>query len=441
MTLRRRTLLAGFAASAAAPALAQSLDGSTMGIAPDAGDQSAALQEALLRAAGEGRPLFLPAGTYLATNLLFPSDVLVEGVPGATVLAASAADPVARISGNTDITLRGIAFNNGAGGPNDGRRGLLEIEASDRITLEDCSFSGSPSNGLLVRDAAAAITRCHFSGHAQAGIFSMDSRGLRVSGCVVTDCGNGGILIWSADQRRDGSIITGNSIARIDWKGGGDGQNGNGINVFRSSEVIVADNHITDCAFSAVRLNATRDCQVSGNVCINSGEVAIFSEFGFSGSVIANNVIDGAATGISITNLDSGGQVAVCSGNIVRNITATSAVNPDTRGVGLYAEAETVISGNTVTGVQGFGIVAGWGPFRRNVVVTGNTVSSVTYGIGVSVVDERPSGPVAVTNNQVSGAASGGIVGMRWDELVEPDLAANASRYAQVTVAGNQVAG
>jgi uncharacterized secreted repeat protein (TIGR03808 family) len=440
MTLRRRTLLAGLAATAATPALAQSLDASAIGVVPDAGDQSAALQEALLRAAGEGRPLFLPAGTYLATNLLFPSDVLVEGVPGATILAASAADPLARISGNTDVTLRGISFSNGAGGPADGQRGLLEIEASERITLEDCSFSGSPSNGVVVRDAAAAITRCYFSGHAEAGIFSMDSRGVRISGCVVTDCGNGGILIWSTDQRRDGSIVIGNSIARIDWKGGGDGQNGNGINVFRSGEVIVADNHIADCAFSAVRLNGSRDCQVSGNICTNAGEVAIFSEFGFSGSVIANNLIDGAATGISITNLDSGGQVAVCSGNIVRNITSTSAVNPDTRGVGLYAEAETVISGNTVSGVEGFGIVAGWGPFRRNVVVTGNAVSSVTYGIGVSVVDEPPAGPVTITNNQVSDTRSGGIVGMRWEELVELDLAANASNYAQVTVAGNQVA-
>lgn len=440
MTLRRRTLLAGLAASVAAPALAQSLDASTMGVAPDAGDQSAPLQEALLRAAGEGRPLFIPAGTYLATNLLFPSDVLVEGVPGATILAASAADPVARISGNTDVTVRGITFANGTGGPSDGQRGLLEIEASDRITIEDCAFSAGAANGLVVRDAAAAITRCHFTGHAEAGIFSMDGRGLRISNCVVSECGNGGILIWSSDQRRDGSIVTGNSISRIDWKGGGDGQNGNGINVFRSGEVIVADNHIADCAFSAVRLNGTRDCQVSGNICTNAGEVAIFSEFGFSGSVIANNLIDGAATGISITNLDSGGQIAVCSGNIVRNITATSAVNPDTRGVGLYAEAETVISGNTVSGVEGFGIVAGWGPFRRNVVVTGNTVSSVTFGIGVSVVDEPPAGPVAITNNQVSGATSGGIVGMRWEDMVEPDLPANASQYAQVTVAGNQVA-
>jgi uncharacterized secreted repeat protein (TIGR03808 family) len=435
----RRTVLAALAATAAAPALAQSLDATQLDIAPGDSDQSASLQDALLRASTEGRPLFLPAGTYFCTNLQFPSDIVVEGIPGATILAASASDPVARISGNTDVTLRGLTFVAGSGGPAGDDRALLEIEASDRITIERCGFTGSAANGISVRDAAARIEGCTLASHALAAIFSIDSRGLKVSGNTITDCGNGGILIWSSETRRDGSILTGNSIARIDWKGGGNGQNGNGINVFRSAEVIIADNHIADCAFTAVRLNSSRDCQVSGNICINSGEVAIFSEFGFSGSVIANNLIDGAASGISITNLDTGGQVAVCTGNLVRNITATSAVNPDTRGVGIYAEAETVVSANTVNAVAGFGIVAGYGPFRRNVVVSGNTIASVTWGIGVSVVDEAPSGSVSVTNNQISGATDAAIVGMRWEDMVERDLAANAGKYPGVTVAGNQL--
>src|SRR5690606_20224198 len=127
--------------------------------------------------------------------------------------------------------------------------------------------------------------------------------------------------------------------------GGGNGQNGNGINIFRADEVIVADNHIADCAFTAIRLNSTNNTKISGNICLRSGEVAIFSEFSFSGSVIANNIIDGAASGISITNLDSGGRLAVCSGNIVRNITPVSLVNPDTVPIGIFAEADTAITG------------------------------------------------------------------------------------------------
>src|SRR5690606_25018125 len=137
----------------------------------------------------------------------------------------------------------------------------------------------------------------------------------------------------------DGSVVSGNTIERINWTAGGNGQNGNGVNVFRADDVIVADNVISDCAFTAVRVNAGRNTQVRGNTCLNSGEVAIFSEFGFSGSLIADNIIDGAATGIDITNLDSGGYLATCTGNIVRNIHPASAVNPDTRPVATYAEA------------------------------------------------------------------------------------------------------
>ena len=129
-------------------------------------------------------------------------------------------------------------------------------------------------------------------------------------------------------------------VERIAALDGGTGQNGNGINVFRAGEVIVDNNHISGCAFSAVRLNATTNTQVTGNACIDSGETAIFSEFGFSGSVIANNVIDRAALGISIANLDSEGHLATCSGNIVRNILPSSPNNPDTTPCGIFAEAD-----------------------------------------------------------------------------------------------------
>ena len=101
----------------------------------------------------------------------------------------------------------------------------------------------------------------------------------------------------------------GNRIANIDWRGGGNGQNGNGISIYLADDVIVSDNQISDCAFSAVRINGGKNCQIRGNSCSSLGETAIYAEFGFSGSVIADNVVDGAATGISITNLGDDGAV------------------------------------------------------------------------------------------------------------------------------------
>ena len=430
----RRHLLAGlaalpFASSARAQAIIPELNPGT----PD--DQSGLLQDALLRASAEGRPLFLPPGTYYAQNLQVPSNLVVQGIPGKTVLAAAGASPIARIAGSAHVRFESVSFGGGFGGPVGGEAGLLEIEASDHITLSDCAFNGGKASGIAIHDAAAEIDTCDFLGHGLAAIFSLDSRGLTVNGNRIAGCGNGGILIWGNASRRGSSTIIGNSITGIGASDGGNGQNGNGINVFRCDDVLIANNRIADCAFTAIRLNSTNNVVVSGNLCRNSGEVAIFSEFAFTGSVIANNIVDGAALGISVTNMDKSGQVATVTGNVVRNIREASAVNPDTRPIGIYAEAETTITGNTIYSVVGTGIRAGNGAFLRNVVIADNVVSAVNTGIGVSVV--AGAGPVAITDNIIT-AIDHAIVGMEWEKVVSDDLARDAARYPQVNIGGNR---
>ncbi|MEH0071825.1 hypothetical protein V6L77_18445 [Pannonibacter sp. Pt2-lr] len=45
--------------------------------------------------------------------------------------------------------------------------------------------------------------------------------------------------------------------------------------------MIIASNHVSDCAFSAIRANSASNVQISGNTCLRSGETAIYSEFSF----------------------------------------------------------------------------------------------------------------------------------------------------------------
>ncbi|MET3926233.1 TIGR03808 family TAT-translocated repetitive protein [Devosia sp. 2618] len=432
MLSNRRRVLAGIATFAlVTPVAAQSvLDATTVGLVGNSdADQSPALQRALDTAAAAGQTLRLPGGRIVAGNIQFPSNLIVEGVPGSTQLVSAFGNPVGGITGRTAVILRDIAFVAAPAG-NKEAPALFGIEASEAITLERCSFSGA-STGLMITDAAVTIRDCRFTDLGDAAIHSMNSRGLLIAGNRITGCGNAGIRIWRSDNGSDGSIVTDNHIAKIGWVGGGNGQNGNGINVFKADEVIVANNHIADCAFTAVRLNSTNNTQISGNTCLRSGEVAIFSEFAFSGSVIANNIVDGAASGISMTNLDSNGQLAVCTGNIVRNITPLSLVNPDTTPIGIFAEADAAITGNTVQKVPGVGIVAGFGPFLRNVMISGNVVTASNIGIGVSVVDG--AGKVKIAGNLVD-ARDHAVVGLAWDQIMEPDLLSNASRYGNVTV-------
>lgn len=417
----RRHVLAGLASvSLAGPAMAQSDS-----LVPDSSeDQAPAFQNALHAAAAIGY-LRLPAGRFRVSGLQFPGNLIIEGVPGATWLVGMGAAPVT-ITGQSNIVLRNIGFAGDAGDAP-----LLAIELCEGITLEGCQFRDSPRTAIGLYRSAATIRDCDFAGHGDAAIHSLDSLGLLISGNRITRCGNAGIRVWRSESGPDGSIVTSNRISDIDWRAGGNGQNGNGINVYLADEVLVTDNHIADCAFTAIRLNTTRNTIVSDNQCFNSGEVAIFSEFGFSGSVIANNIVDGAAGGITMTNLDTGGEVAVCSGNIVRNIFPRSEVNPDTTPFGIFAEAEAAITGNVVENVPGTAIGAGWGPYLRNVLVANNVVRSSRIGIAVSLAEG--AGPVTLSGNLVA-AEDYGIVGMLWTEIAEPDLLGAVNKYPHVTV-------
>ncbi|KKB76744.1 hypothetical protein VW35_16725 [Devosia soli] len=411
--------LSALAAVASAPVQAQTAD-----LVPDSdADQTTALQAAI---DGATDRLTLPAGRFRVGQINLKSNFTLEGVPGATWLVASGG-PALVIANQQSTIVRDMGFTG-----NSGTDPLLGIETGTDITVERCHFIDGSSIALGLHATSARIRDCVFNNHADCAIHALESQGVLISGNHIDGCGNAGIRIWRDTQGVDGSIVTNNRIANIDWKAGGNGQNGNGINVYLADEVIVSDNHISDCAFTAVRLNTTKNTVVSGNQCRTCGEVAIFSEFGFSGSVIAENVIDGAATGISITNLDSEGHLATCANNIVRNILPKSAVNPDTVPVGIYVEAEVSVTGNIVENVPGIGIAAGFGRFMRSIIISNNVVYASDIGIGVTVADNP--GPVLIADNMVYEPRVGEIVGLEWTEITEPDLRAVADKYPHVTI-------
>lgn len=395
-------------------------------------DQSSAVQQAIDAAALGGKDVLLPSGEYLVKELSLPSKIRIFGSARGTYLDSFDGAPIFRVGTLGDIVLDGITFGGSV------TEAMIVLDGTETFTIRDCAFSGN-GVGIGAYGASATIENCSFTGLSDAAIHSVNSLGLIIRGNRISECGNAGIRIWRDEPGHDGSIVTGNIIKQIDWTGGGNGQNGNGVNVYQADGVIVSDNVISDCAFTAVRVNAGRNTQVRGNTCLNSGEVAIFSEFGFSGSVIADNIVDGAATGIDITNLDSGGYLATCTGNIVRNIFPSSAVNPDTRPVGIYAEADTVVANNVVENSPGVGIAAGYGPFVRNVSVTDNVLAGCAIGIGVTVVDDPKVGRVNVSGNTVSGATTGAIVGLEWENVASDDLVRDAGRYPHLLVADNLV--
>jgi len=361
---------------------------------------------------------------------------VLTGLPGSTRLLSLTSAPAATGEQAQDISISGVSFDGQGKGPGDGKTGLVAFSDCSGLSLSDCRFANIAGNCLQLNMVSGRVVNCDLSSAALTGLMAVDSQGLLISDNRVSHCGNGGIRVFRQAAGHDGTVVTGNRVTGIK-SGSGNGQNGNGINAYLADDIVISNNVVSDCDFSAIRVNSTRNAIISGNNCTDCREVAIFSEFGFSGSVIASNVVDGAALGISIANLDNDGHLAVCAGNVVRNILAASPTNPDTMPVGIFAEADTAISGNVIENVPGVGIGAGWGPYLRNVAITGNVIRDIDLGIVVSVAPE--AGKARVADNMISGARDKAIAAYRWTEAAGDDLANHPDRFKTISIAGNVI--
>ncbi|MER9725028.1 MULTISPECIES: TIGR03808 family TAT-translocated repetitive protein [unclassified Mesorhizobium] len=449
--LNRRTLLKGTAGFAvlglsvgnalAKTAVRGSINAAELGVEPDApDDQSKAFATMLAEASQRNAPVFLPPGTYVVSNLTLPARVRLSGVPGASRILYGGNGHLLTAEQAEHIEFTALVFDGANGGLADDAQGLLDLRRVAHLVIDNCTITGSGKHGLALEHASGRIERSEISGAADAGIYSVEAAGLAISDNTVSDCGNGGILVHRWQQAEDGTIVSGNRVQRIGARGGGTGQNGNGINAFRAGNVSVTGNIVSDCAFSAIRANSSSNLQMTGNTCSRSGETALYSEFSFEGAIIGNNIVDGAANGISIVNFNDGGRMGVCSNNIVRNLSTTGPYPADAPGfgVGISVEADTTVSGNVIENAPLYGMQIGWGAYMRNVVATGNIIRQAGTGIAVTVVEG--AGNAIISDNVIDGAKNGAIIGQRWAEPATGDLARSSiSGYAHLTVERNRV--
>jgi uncharacterized secreted repeat protein (TIGR03808 family) len=454
MYFNRRRLFAAFAgaasAGAATPALAREgdvlpraeIDAASLGIRPNAQlDQSAALQRAIGRAAAAGAVLRLPAGIYRAGALQLPSYAAIVGVPGTTQLVFAGGSSLLTSTGSDHISISGLILDGGNIPLADGN-GLVHLTKGAAVHIADCEIVNAGGNGVTLESIAGDVTGNTIAAAADYALFSNNALGLRITGNTVRSAGNGGILVWRDRPGDDGTLVVDNRIENTGNRKGGSGQWGNGINIFRADNVIVRGNRIRNTAYSAVRGTTASNLQIVGNTCSGMGEVALFVEFAFHGAVIANNIVDGAAVGVGVANLDQGGRLAVVQGNLIRNLKRGRPVGEDdpaeAPAIGISVEADTLVNGNVIESVEGPGIHAGWGEYLRDVAITANIVRDADYGIAVSVVPG--AGTAVITNNLISGARLGAIVGMEWTKIVADDLGRDAAeRYAQLSIDGNRV--
>lgn len=451
--LNRRRALALLAGGAllplASPAFAQvmtaqlrgSLNAIEFGLTPSAADdQSRALQTALDQAASEGRALFLPAGNYHVSNINLPKRTRLYGVAGETRLTYTGAGHLLAAADSDLVYLADLVLDGANRALGEYVPGIVHLANVAEVMIESCTFRGSGGSAIAVDRCGGRITGNVISGAADAGIRAVESTGLSVTENTISDCGNNGVLIHRWSPGEDGSLVTGNRIERVRADLGGTGPNGNGINVYQAHGVTVANNRIADCAFSAVRANSADNVAILGNNCTRLGEVAIFAEFSFEAAVIANNIVDGAAIGISVANFNEGGRIAAVTGNVIRNLRLEAPYFDDQPGfgIGIAVEADSAVTGNVIESAPRAAMWLGWGPYLRNVSVTGNVMRQSPTGIAVSVVDGV--GAVLIADNLVADATEGAVTGWRWAERATNDLtAAGADVPPGLRIANNLV--
>jgi uncharacterized secreted repeat protein (TIGR03808 family) len=403
-------------------------------------DQTRVLQRAIDEAARAQVPLALPPGVYRCGLLRLSSGTQLVGVRGATRLVFNGGASLLQSEGADHIGISNITLD-GGGIALPARRGLVHGLGGRDIRIIDCEIAGSGGAGIWLEQVSGDISGNIITRTAASAVVSFDALGLLVSRNTIVDTSDNGIEILRTAIGDDGTLVADNRIEDIKAGPGGSGQYGNAINAFRAGNVIVRGNRIRNCDYSAVRGNSASNIQITGNSVSGVREVALYSEFSFEGAVIANNTVDGAALGVSVCNFNEGGRIAVVQGNIIRNLLPKRPIGTapdDDAGIGIYVEADTSVTGNVIENAPSFGIVAGWGKYLRDVVISGNVIRNAFVGVGISVTPD--AGTALVNNNVISETPRGAVVGLDHARAITSDLSAEgAQHFAQVVIGTNAV--
>lgn len=400
-------------------------------------DQTAKLQAAIDQTAHRGATLVLPPGTFATGGLQLRPGTRIVGA-GAT-LAYTGNGALLSGRGVHGLRLTGLRID-GRSIPADDA--LIMLAGSRNVWLNDVTIHQAGKTALRLDGVSGRVTGCTISKSRIAAILSVDAAGLEICHNTIDGCGDNGILIWRSRHGEDGTMVAFNRISGVTNVSGGSGQYGNGIGIYRAGRVSVANNRITDCAYSGVRANEASNVQMTANSCERLGEVALYAEAaderagasGFEGALIANNFVDVAATGIVVTNFNNGGRLAVVQGNLIRNLLRREHERVDKRGEGIAVEADAVVANNVIENAPTCGIMIGWGRHMREVVATGNLIRRSR--IGIAVTGDTGAGQCLIAQNMISDARDGAIRAMDNAKPIGADMIGGKGPR-HVVLAGN----
>jgi parallel beta-helix repeat protein len=369
---------------------------------------------------GHAGTVFLPAGTYAASNSTIPAGVTVFGAGSSTVLRAPDGanySSVVSMRGNGSA-LRFVAIDGNAAHETAGEGWAIEAHGVDDVLVQGVTIGGIRRDGLHLWGPHQRVS-------LQDSAF--DGAGIASSGVCdqVSDPASGATSVlrttirgfvdfgvnffpWTASGTFPGAdaVAAGNTITAIQDPNQANGTNEGGIWTGGDDAVIV-DNHIADTGWDGIEtFGHTNGAHVLRNT-ITDTHVGIYLEHQTNDSVFeGNTILRVDSTGINVEWFYGG---VGSQRNVFTHNTIAGAQWGVTIDVGAN---DNTIAGNAITGSR-LAAVRLQGTSRNT--VTGNDLRSTAQAYGVQETNGRwDSGALAVpdhntvTGNDARGSVSGG---------------------------------
>ena len=269
------------------------------------------------------------------------------------------------------------------------RRGCSICAGVGHLVIDNCQIIGSGKNGLALEHAAGRIERSDHIGRRRCRhLFGRGDRtgDHRQHASPTAPMAASSCIAGSAAE--DGTMVTGNRVERIGARSGGTGQNGNGINALprrQRHHRRAMSSPIAPSRRSAPTAPAT--CRSPATPARAAARRRSIPNSAFEGAMISNNIVDGAANGISIVNFNEGGRMARLLRQHRAQPRRPAAPTRPIRRASASASASRPTWPCPATSSRtrrSIGMQIGWGPYLRNVVATGNVIRKAGTGIAVT---------------------------------------------------------
>lgn len=329
------------------------------------------------------------AGTYNESVLVNKANVKLQGAPGfaATVDPNS---PAFHITAN-DVTVTGFNISTGDDG--------VFIDNADNATIDGNTFSGQTANAVRVANGSDNAT---VTGNIIALGAAPGATGVNILGGSSHDVSSniiGGAYNGVLVQNGTDVSVANNLIQYSD---------DDGVKISGGSNVSVTGNVIDSTDDDGISTANTANLTVSDNIITNVDEDGIDATGVTGASTISGNWIDGTNNqGIEVAGSDG----LTVSGNAVHNV--------DDEGVKVFNSSNIGVTGNFLYGNNDeTGVAVSGG---SNVSVDGNLIDDFDTGVSMASV----TGTNSVSGNTMTSVEYGVL----------------ANTVAGLTVAGNNISG